>query len=78
MYYLHNIYYCHECNSGRSPNVLVGPRVKKQVQLAAIDCHSVACVLEATDLRVTTKSRVSGVFSGMDPRSLEFQRTPEL
>ena len=72
MYYLHNIYYYHKRNSGRSPNVLVGPRVEKQVQLAAIDCHSVACVLEGrkhevtregpTNPRVSTKSGVSGVF----------------
>ena len=38
--------HCHERNSGRSPNVLVGPGVKSRVQLAAIDCRSVACVLE--------------------------------
>ena len=63
---------CHECNSDRSPNVLVGPGVEKQVQLAAIDCCSVACVLEGqkhevtrvgpTNPRVNTKSGVSGVF----------------
>ena len=48
--------------------MLVGPRVKNRVQLAAIDCHSVACVLEErkhevtregpTGPRVSTKSRV--------------------
>ena len=63
---------CHECNSGQSPNVLVGPGVESRVQLAAIDCCSVACVLEGqkrevtregpTNLRVSTKSGVSGVF----------------
>ena len=63
---------CHEHNSGQSPNVLVGPGVKSRVQLAAIDCHSVACVLEGpkrevtregpTNPRVSTKSGVSGVF----------------
>ena len=52
--------------------MLVGPGVESQVQLAAIDCHSVACVLEGqkhkvtregpTNLRVSTKSGVSGVF----------------
>ena len=52
--------------------MLVGPGVEKRVQLAAIDCHSVACVLEGskhevtrkgpTDPRVSTKSGVSGVF----------------
>ena len=51
---------------------LVGPGVENRVQLAAIDCCSVACVLagqkhEVTregpmDPRVSTKSRVSGVF----------------
>ena len=63
---------CHERNSDRSPNVLVGPGVEKRVQLAAIDCRSVACVLEGskhevtregpTGPRVSTKSGVSGVF----------------
>ena len=63
---------CHECNSDRSPNVLVGPGVESRVQLAAIDCRSVACVLEEqkrevtregpTGPRVSTKSGVSGVF----------------
>ena len=63
---------CHECNSGQSLNVLVGPGVENRVQLAAIDCHSVACVLEEQkcevtregprDLRVSTKSGVSRVF----------------
>ena len=52
--------------------MLVGPGVEKRVQLAAIDCRSVACVLEGSkrevtrkgpmDLRVSTKSGVSGVF----------------
>ena len=52
--------------------MLVGPGVEKRVQLAAIDCRSVACVLEErerevtregpTGQRVSTKSRVSGVF----------------
>ena len=52
--------------------MLVGPGVEKQVQLAAIDCRSVACVLEGskrevtrkgpTDPRVSMKSGVSGVF----------------
>ena len=37
---------CHERNSSWSPNVLVGPGVEKRVQLAAIGCRSVACVLE--------------------------------
>ena len=63
---------CHEHNSSQSPNVLVGPGVENRVQLAAIDCHSVACVLEGrkcevtregpTGPRVSTKSGVSGVF----------------
>ena len=63
---------CHKRNSGRSPNVLVGPGVKNRVQLAAIDCCSVACVLEGqkrevtregpTGPRVSMKSGVSGVF----------------
>ena len=63
---------CHERNSNRSPNMLVGPGVESRVQLAAIDCRSVACVLEErkcevtregpTGLRVSTKSGVSGVF----------------
>ena len=67
-----NLSSCHERNSGQSPNVLVGPGVKKRVQLAAIDCCSVACVLEEqkrevtregpTGPRVSTKSGVSGVF----------------
>ena len=58
--------------SGRSLNVLEGPGVESRVQLAAIDCRSVACVLEGskrkvtrkgpTDPRVSTKSGVSGVF----------------
>ena len=53
-------------------NVLVGPGVENQVQLAAIDCCSVACVLERqkrevtrvgpTDPKVSTRSGVSGVF----------------
>ena len=52
--------------------MLVGPGVESRVQLAAIDCRSVACVLEGrkrevtrvgpTDPRVSTKSGVSGVF----------------
>ena len=52
--------------------MLVGPGVESQVQLAAIDCHSVACVLEEQKHeviregpmgpRVSTKSGVSGVF----------------
>ena len=52
--------------------MLVGPGVENQVQLAAIDCRSVACVLEGrkhevtregpTGLRVSTKSGVSRVF----------------
>ena len=52
--------------------MLVGPGAKNQVQLAAIDCCSVACVLEGqkrkvtregpTGLRVSMKSGVSGVF----------------
>ena len=52
--------------------MLVGPGVKKQVQLIAIDYRSVVCVLEGqkcevtregpTDLRVSTKSGVSGAF----------------
>ena len=52
--------------------MLVGPGVEDRVQLAAIDCRSVACVLEEqkhevtregpTDPRVSTKSGVSGVF----------------
>ena len=52
--------------------MLVGPGVENQVQLAAIDCHSVAYVLEGrkhevtregpTGPRVSTKSRVSRVF----------------
>ena len=58
--------------SGWSPNVLVGPGVKNRVQLAAIECRSVACVLEGQrhkvtrvgpmDPRVSTKSGVSRVF----------------
>ena len=66
------ITYCHERNSGQSLNVLVGPGVENRVQLAAIDCCSVACVLEGrkrevtregpTGPRVSTKSGVSGVF----------------
>ena len=61
--------------------MLVGPGVKKRVQLAAIDCRSIACVLEGqkcevtregpTGLRVSTKSGVRR-FSRMD------LRTPEL
>ena len=60
------------CNSDQSPNVLVGPGVENQVQLAAIDCCSVACVLEEQKCevtrespmgpRVSMKSGVSGVF----------------
>ena len=52
--------------------MLVGPGVESQVQLAAIDCCSVACVLEEqkcevtregpTNLRVSMKSGVSRVF----------------
>ena len=52
--------------------MLVGPGVERRVQLVAIDYRSVVCVLEGqkcevtregpTDLRVSTKSRVSGVF----------------
>ena len=52
--------------------MLVGPGVEKRVQLAAIDCCSVACVLEGqkrevtregpTGPRVNTKSGVSRVF----------------
>ena len=52
--------------------MLVGRGVENQVQLAATDCHSVACVLEGQkhkvtregpmDPRVNTKSGVSGVF----------------
>ena len=52
--------------------MLVGPGVESRVQLAAIDCRSVACVLEGqkhevtregpTGPRVSTKSGVSGVF----------------
>ena len=52
--------------------MLVGPGVENRVQLAAIDCRSVACVLEGSkrevtrkgpmDPRVGTKSGVSGVF----------------
>ena len=52
--------------------MLVGPGVENRVQLAAIDCRSVACVLEGrkrevtregpTGPRVSTKSGVSGVF----------------
>ena len=52
--------------------MLVGPGVEKRVQLAAIDCRSVACVLEGskrevtrkgpTGPRVSMKSGVSGVF----------------
>ena len=63
---------CHERNSGRSLNALVGPGVENRVQLAAIDCRSVACVLEGRKrevtregppgLRVSTKSGVSRVF----------------
>ena len=63
---------CHKRNSNRSPNVLVGPGVENRVQLAAIDCRSVACVLEGrkrevtregpTNPKVSTKSGVSGVF----------------
>ena len=55
--------------SNQSPNVLVGPVVENRVQLAAIDCCSVACVLEGqkckvtrggpTGPRVSTKSRVT-------------------
>ena len=66
------ITHCHECNSDQSLNVLVGPGVKSRVQLAAIDCCSVACVLEGqkrevtregpTGPRVSTKSGVSRVF----------------
>ena len=44
---------CHECNSDQSPNVLVGPGVESRVQLAAIDCRSVACVLEERKHEVT-------------------------
>ena len=63
---------CHKRNSDQSLNVLVGPGVESRVQLAAIDCRSVACVLEGrkrevtrvgpTNPRVNTNSRVSGVF----------------
>ena len=63
---------CHKHNSDQSPNVLVGPGVENQVQLAAIDCRSVACVLEEQKRevtregprgpRVSMKSGVSGVF----------------
>ena len=52
--------------------MLVGPGVESRVQLAAIDCCSVACALEEqkrevtregpTNLRVSMKSGVSGVF----------------
>ena len=52
--------------------MLVGPGVENRVQLVAIDCRSVACVLAGqkhevtregpTDPRVSTKSRVSRVF----------------
>ena len=52
--------------------MLVGPGVEKRVQQVAIDYHSVACVLDGqkckvtgegpTNLRVSTKSGVSGVF----------------
>ena len=52
--------------------MLVGPGVENRVQLAAIDCHSVACVLEGqkrevtregpTGPRVNMKSGVSRVF----------------
>ena len=52
--------------------MLVGPGVENQVQLAAIDCRSVACVLEGQKrevtregpmgLRVSMKSGVSRVF----------------
>ena len=52
--------------------MLVGPGVENQVQLAAIDCRSVACVLGGrkckvtregpTNPRVSTKSGVSRVF----------------
>ena len=52
--------------------MLVGPGVENRVQLAAIYCHSVACVLAGrkcevtregpTDPKVSMKSRVSGVF----------------
>ena len=58
--------------SDQSLNMLVGPGVESRVQLAAIDCRSVACVLggrkhqvtrvRPTDPRVSTKSGVSGVF----------------
>ena len=54
--------------------MLVGPGVESRVQLAAIDCRSVACVLEGRKRevtregpmspRVSTKSGVSGVFPG--------------
>ena len=63
---------CHKHNSSQSPNVLVGPGVQRRVQLAAIDYHSVVCVLDSQkcevtregpmDLRVSMKSRVSRVF----------------
>ena len=63
---------CHEHNSGWSLNVLVDPGDESRVQLVAIDCLSVVCVLEGqkcevtregpTDPRVSTKSGVSGVF----------------
>ena len=52
--------------------MLVGPGVENRVQLAAIDCRSVACVLEGqkcevtregpTNPKVSMKSGVSGVF----------------
>ena len=44
---------CHERNSSWSPNVLVGPGVKKRVQQVAIDYCSVACVLEGQKREVT-------------------------
>ena len=46
---------CHKRNSDRSPNVLVGPGVENRVQLAAIDCRSVACVLEGRNAKSLEK-----------------------
>ena len=66
--------------------MLVGPGVENRVQLAAIDCHSVACMLEEQKREVTREGPTEGQyevqsfqsFSRMVLRSPEFRRTPEL
>ena len=65
--------------------MLVGPGVENQVQLAAIDCCSVACVLEGQKCEVTregpTNPRVSmksGVFWSFPEKSREVRSSGEL